>query len=871
MLTMTLSTLTSQIKRPQHWVTSLLAMFISSVLCGSYALSDTALAWIFGFVMLVPWLRALDAQTSLGRTLLCAWAMTVGFTAAIFAWFGLAIGNYTQMGASSGLALLLLGAPLFQPQLLAFALARFWVTRRHGKLLGAWAGAAAWVASEWLLPKLLGDTLGHGLYPSRVLRQAADLGGAALLTLVLLLCNQAIAHALALRFQGWRACTRPLLLVATLPLLLALYGLAVLPDEAKPEAKIEAKNQANATTANATTANATTANTPTQQTNLLRIGLIQSNLVDYERQRQQHGAYPVVRQILDTHFAMSYDAVVRQHADAVLWSETSYPTTFGHPKSEAGAELDQSILSIVNSAGVPFVFGTYDRDAGGEYNAAAFVLPGSGLLGFYRKTRLFPFTEYVPAWLDSPPLRRALPWTGNWLAGNGARVFPLRLADGREIPVLPLICRDDVDTSLGIAGARLGAQAILTMSNDAWFSSYPQGARLHQAVAAFRSIETRLPQFRVTSNGFSGVIDATGSISAASRMGQQTLVMGALPVQPVARTLMVVWGDWVGLVALIWLALLAGMALGQGIEQRISSAMAASPFWRRFLPHEASSAPVFPLRVAVLPPAARIAAAVLRSLARLSLLWLALLLWQNDALRGNTLAQIRLFTGWFLLPEAASWCVVLAFSARASIESGKLVLSQGSRRMELALHEITAFEIWRIPLPGPGVTLTVTSSQRWQYHLACANPAALAQALALAGGITSAPPSPVSLYQQARMAMRRGRLDQAWLKFLLLPLALALPAYYLHQHIAYGSGFGEYSAFGLKAWASGLALWWAAWAIGVTLCGSVLRLLIEVGTLLALLLRAQNVVALRRWFERAGHIALYLGLPGWLLMRVFGS
>jgi apolipoprotein N-acyltransferase len=53
---------------------------------------------------------------------------------------------------------------------------------------------------------------------------------------------------------------------------------------------------------------------------------------------------------------------------------------------------------------------------------------------------------------------------------------------------------------------------LLTLSNDAWFSDDPLGAELHQAVAAFRSIETRLPQFRVTTNGFSAVIDATGTV-----------------------------------------------------------------------------------------------------------------------------------------------------------------------------------------------------------------------------------------------------------------------------------------------------------------------------------------------------------------------
>ena len=833
----------------------LAGILASALLAGLYARGG--IGWMLGFVLLVPWLCALDARQTLAGALLCGWAMSLAFSAAVFAWFGLAIGNYTQVGATTGLALLLLCAPLFQPQFIAFALVRHWFARRHGKGVAALAAASAWVALEWWLPKLLGDTLGHGLYPSRLLRQGADVGGAAGLTLLLLLANEGVACALAHRGAGM---AKPLALAALGPLVLALYGLAVL--SAQPAANPAAKP--------------------------LRMGLIQANMVDYEGQRQQHGTYAAVRKILDTHFAMSYDAVVRQHADAVLWSETSYPTTFGHPKSAAGFEMDQSILEIINSAGVPFVFGTYDRDPAGEYNAAAFVAPGTGLLGFYRKTRLFPLTEYVPAWLDTALLRRWLPWTGNWQPGNGARVFPLRLADGREIAVLPLICLDDVDTSLGIAGARLGAQAILTMSNDAWFTDYPQGAQLHQTVAAFRSIETRLPQFRVTTNGYSGVIDATGSVSSASRMGQQTLIIGEVAPHTPPRTLLVMWGNWVGPAALAWLGLLAAIST--------ATAVAATPWWRKYHASaivansaansaadsatnsaaEAALASAFPLKVAVLPPAARLVAGLLRSFARISLLWMGLAILQNDALRGNTLAQIRMFTGLFLIPEAAAWCVLLAFAARASIENGVLVLAQGARRIEIALGDIAALETWRWPLPGPGVSLRLSlrlsSGQRWRYGLALANPPILAQALARAGGVLAQAPTPTraTLYAQACLAMPHGWLNHALTRFGLLPLALALPAYYLHQHIAFGSGFGEYISFGLKAYASGLMLWWAAWVIGVTLCAAALRALIEIGTLLTVLWWPGKAIELRPWFERCGNAALYLGLPGWLLLRISG-
>jgi apolipoprotein N-acyltransferase len=789
--------------------------------------------WLLGFVALVPWLRTLDANRTLAGALLGAWAVSIAYTAAVFAWFGSAIGAYTQLGSVAGMAVLLLAAPLFQPQFLAFALVRHAVGQRHGPVLRALAGSAAWVAMEALVPKLLGDTLGYGIYPSAQLRQAADLGGAAGLTLLLLLANEAIAAALARRAQGARAVATPLALAALVPLLLAGYGFAILSAPAAPAGKP------------------------------LRIGLVQSNVVDYERLRREKGTGAVVREVLDTHYAMSYDAVERQRADAVLWSETVYPTTFGHPKSEAGAELDREILAIVDAAGVPFIFGTYDRDAAGEYNAAAFVAPGAGLLGFYRKTRVFPLTEYVPAWLDGPLLRQWLPWAGSWRPGSGARVFPLRLADGREIPVLPLICLDDMDAGLAIDGARLGAQAILTMSNDAWFSAQAQGAELHLAAAAFRSIETRLPQFRVTSNGVSAVIDATGSVIAAARSGERALVVGELAVQEPPRTLMLIWGDWVGRAGVAFLLLLAAITAWRAWRAR-AAAEASAP----------GASVGLPASVAVLPPAARLVAALLRAFARGSLLWMgAAILSGEGALQANTLVQIRSFAALFLAPEAAAWCVLLAFGARATIEDGALVLTRGARRLELALGDIAAVEPWRLPLPGNGAALHLASGARWRYALMHPDPAALARALAAAGAVPvqEAPPSRVITYAQARAAIGCGRLDHPLAKFVLLPLLLALPAFRLHQHIAYGSAFGEYHSFGLTAYLTTFVLWWAAWVIGVILCAAALRAAIEAGTLATVLLRPAQAIDARRWLERFGLTAIYLGLPAWLLVRAFLS
>ncbi len=811
--------------------TRIVAGILASALMAALYVRGGA-GWPLAFVFLVPWLRTLDASPTLAGALLRGYAMAVAFTAAAFAWFGSAVGLYTQIGAAGGVALLLLAAPLFQPQFLVFALVRHATLRRYGPALGALAGAAAWVATEWLVPKFLGDTLGYGLYPSRLLRQGAEVGGAAGLTFLMLLANEGVAAALARRASGLRAIAKPLALAASVPLLLAGYGLVALSGDLAPAGKP------------------------------LRVGLIQTNIVAYERQRQEKGTHAVVREVLDTHFAMSYDAVVRQRADAVLWSETAYPTTFGHPKSEAGAEFDREILSIVKAAGVPFVFGTYDTDSGGEYNAAAFVLPDTGLLGFYRKTRLFPLTEYVPAWMDGPALRRWLPWTGNWRQGNGARVFPLRLADGREIPVLPLICLDDVDPGLAINGARLGAQAILTMSNDSWFTAHPLGAELHQAAAAFRSIETRLPQFRVTTNGFSAVIDATGGVLAGTRMGERTLVIADVPVRSPARTLMVIWGDWIGFAGSVFLVLLGAWS---ALPSRRGSATQDVP--------PVGPAMVSSVKVAVLPPAARFAAGILRGLARGGLFYMCVALLLNEALRTNTLAQMRMFAGFFLAPEAAAWCLLFLFSAKASIADGSVLLTRGTRRIELGLDDIVAVRLWHLPLPCPGLSLRHASGTRWD--LALPSPHLLAAALTAAG----APPlqertrarATMHAYAQAGLAIRRSRLDSPFAKYVLLPLALAIPAFHLQQHIAYGGAFGEYYSYGLRAYLSAFGIWWAAWSIGVVLSEALLRAAIEAGTLLAALLRPRQAIDIRQRLEHVGHAALFVGLPAWLFLTVYGA
>jgi apolipoprotein N-acyltransferase len=264
-----------------------------------------------------------------------------------------------------------------------------------------------------------------------------------------------------------------------------------------------------------------------------------------------------VKQILDAHFAVTEELLAPGGVDVLVWPETVYPTTFGAPKSEDGAAFDRAIAGLVATTGRPLVFGSYDAEGGREYNAAFFLEPdgaGGATFDVYRKARLFPLTERVPAWMDGPRVRAWLPWLGGWEPGAGPGVVTLRLP-GRPLRIAPLICYDAVDARVAARAVRDGAEVIVTLSNDSWLDD-GAGARLHFLVSIFRSIETRRPQVRATVTGISGIVTPAGDVVASAAIGERTGLLGAVtPVRGVPP-LAARWGEWLGPAAAVVAALL---------------------------------------------------------------------------------------------------------------------------------------------------------------------------------------------------------------------------------------------------------------------------------------------------------------------------
>jgi apolipoprotein N-acyltransferase len=488
-----------------------------------------------GFVAFVPWLAALDAAGSARRAAALGLGFSVAFVLAVFPWFASGMARYAGAPLGAGVLVLVLAAPLLQPQLPLYALARHALRARAGARASAPAlGAAlAYVGLEWALPKLFGDTLGHGLLAAPRLRQAADLAGAGGLTLALLLANEgALAALRALAARGpaaarLRAALAPAALALGLAAALAAYGALRLRS-------LEAA---------------------LAQAPRVRVALVQADIARYGELRSELGTGAALATILDAHLELTGEAFARGRPDLVIWPETVYPTTFGLPKSEEGAAFDQLIARLVGASGIPLVFGAYDAEGAREFNAAVFLeADGDGRVGYdtYRKAALFPLTERVPAWLD--PLRGAAPWLGSWEPGDGPKPMAVELPGGRALRVAPLICYDAVVPRLAREAVRQGAELIVTLSNDSWF---PGGAHLHLAVSAFRSLETRRAQARATNTGISALILPTGEIAARAELGERTALAGELPLVAQGDTLALARGDWLGPAALAGAALLA--------------------------------------------------------------------------------------------------------------------------------------------------------------------------------------------------------------------------------------------------------------------------------------------------------------------------
>ena len=272
-------------------------------------------------------------------------------------------------------------------------------------------------------------------------------------------------------------------------------------------------------------------------------------------------------------------------------------------------------------------------------------------------------------------------------------------------------------------------------------------------------------------------------------------------------------------------------------------------------------------RAIVYPPPARIAAAVLTVISRVSpLVILALLVFFETRLT-NQLRLTRTFASVCLAPAIAAWLLRNTFAATAAVENGTLVLRRRTQRIEIPCQAIDRVIPWLLPALGSGVWLRLQSGRRFRYGLELTDPVAFAEALADAGApehVRSGARHPAALYARAKNCTAR-RWDHPLFKYVVFALVPTVPVFRLHQWIAYGGTFGEYYSYGLRAYLLGFAIYWATFTIYLVLYAAALRAATETIAWAAAYAAPSHATRVRRAAEIAHRILYYGGVPALLL------
>lgn len=420
------------------------------------------LGWLTGTVSFLISLYWITTVTGLGWVLL---SLVVGLYPALWALFVALVLRPMGEGGDS---------------------AKAWLGSARNFLVALLA-AAAWVALEWLRGTLFSgfgwNALGIGLRDSIPLIQIAAITGTAGLSFLCVLGAATLAITIErLRREIVKGRTKPhfdFMLAVMLVVMSFSYGIGKIRSAASSAA--------------------TLATTP------LKVAGVQGNVPVYHYWDSKYDA-----EIMEGYIRQSRMALAT-HPDLIVWPEASTPRPL---------LLDEIIYNQVKAVAIDtpadFLIGSvhYEQTPLGDYNSAILLTEHANKAQIYNKVHLVPFGEYVP-FRHSFPLfswivGKQVPY--DFDSGKGPAVMELSTkVDNQPLKIGTLICFEDTLGDLTRRFAGLGAQLLITITNDGWFE-HSVATRQHLANAQLRTVETGLPLLRVADTGVTCWIDALGRV-----------------------------------------------------------------------------------------------------------------------------------------------------------------------------------------------------------------------------------------------------------------------------------------------------------------------------------------------------------------------
>jgi apolipoprotein N-acyltransferase len=202
--------------------------------------------------------------------------------------------------------------------------------------------------------------------------------------------------------------------------------------------------------------------------------------------------------------------------DLILWPETVFPGSISEDK-----QLYDEIKSITKAVGGFNIVGSlYNDENGNLFNAVLAFENGWRYKVMHKKNHLVPFGEYIPFKSFSLNFLRNLTQVGDFVKGTDANVF-----NNGEIFAGAVICSENFSPNISRRFALAGARVLTNHTNDGWFLTTTAPDQ-HFVMNVFRAVETRKAVIVCANSGISGIIDASGIITAKSLLSKNILLTG---------------------------------------------------------------------------------------------------------------------------------------------------------------------------------------------------------------------------------------------------------------------------------------------------------------------------------------------------------
>lgn len=225
-----------------------------------------------------------------------------------------------------------------------------------------------------------------------------------------------------------------------------------------------------------------------------------------------------------------------QNITHVIWPESAVPFVMNENEEER-----VRIMSALRQGSFLLTGGLRRVPESGAIANSFFILDDlTDIHGYYDKTHLVPFGEYVPL-RGILPIDKIVPFESDFYKGKGVQTISVPKAP----PVSPLICYEIIFPGEVVDSSNRPGW-IVNVTNDAWFG-LTAGPYQHYDAAVVRAVEEGLPVVRVANHGVTGVINPLGKTVARLPLGQEGVLDSDLPTA-LPKTIFVRFGHWIWIV-----------------------------------------------------------------------------------------------------------------------------------------------------------------------------------------------------------------------------------------------------------------------------------------------------------------------------------